>query len=186
MQVQDDDGIAAGPRRGARERQGARDRLQPALLDRLIDDAPQRRGEAPEAATLTHQALRQAVLRDLRWLLNTINLESESSLAAYPAVRSSTLNFGLPPLAGKRMSEIDWADVESSLRDALVHFEPRILRDSIHVVCVTDAGTLAHHNILSLQIRGMLWAVPFPREFLFRTDIDLESGHMDLSDLGGA
>jgi type VI secretion system protein ImpF len=30
-----------------------------------------------------------------------------------------------------------------------------------------------------------LWCVPYPQEFLFRTDIDLETGHMDLADMGG-
>lgn len=165
------------PRRG-------QDRLQPALLDRLMDDAPQVRTETEQAASMTPEALRQAVLRDLRWLLNTINLEHQQPLGEREAVRSSTLNFGLPPLAGKRMSEIDWADVESALRTAILHFEPRILPDSIEVACVTEPGVLEHHNVLTLEIRGRMWCLPYPREFLFRTDIDLESGHMDINDLG--
>lgn len=171
----------------ARERdvRPGRDRLQPALLDRLMDDAPTQKSESEQAVAMSPAALRQAVLRDLRWLLNTVNLESQASLDGWDAVRSSTLNFGLPALAGKRMSEIDWLDVENSLRAAIVAFEPRILPDSIEVACVSDAGTLEHHNVLSLEIRGKMWCLPYPREFLFRTDIDLESGHMDLNDLGG-
>ncbi len=181
------DAAAARQAGGARERdvRASRDRLQPVLLDRLLDDAPQQRGEAPEHAAMTPAAMRQAVLRDLRWLLNTINIESRYSLQGREAVRSSTLNFGLPPLAGKRMSEIDWVDVETALRTAILNFEPRILPDSIEVACVTQPGTLEHHNVLSLEIRGRIWCLPYPREFLFRTDIDLESGHMDLNDLGG-
>ncbi|CAM4040893.1 type VI secretion system baseplate subunit TssE [Bordetella tumbae] len=163
----------------------ARDRLQPSLLDRLMDNDPSKRQEPREASMLTHDELRVAVLRDLRWLLNTVNLQTTDDLSSYPSVPESTLNFGVRAMAGKRMSEIDWIDVEDSIRNAIAAFEPRILDSSVEVRCVTDTGTLEHHNVLSLEIKGMLWCVPHPMEFLFRTDIDLESGHMDLRDLGG-
>ena len=164
----------------------ARDRLQPSLLDRLTDNEPTRRQEVREAAMLTHAELRMAVLRDLRWLLNTVNLQATDDLSPYPQVPESALRVGVHALAGKRMSEIDWVDVEDSIRNAIAAFEPRILDSSVEVRCVTDTGTLEHHNVLSLEIKGMLWCVPHPMEFLFRTDIDLESGHMDLRDLGSA
>ncbi len=162
-----------------------RDRLQPALLDRLMDDTPQQRREAFDAGMISHTALRQAVLRDLRWLLNTVNLATTDDLSAYPEVSQSTVNYGVSALAGKRMSEIDWVDMEDTIRRAIIAFEPRLLASTIDVRCVSETNTLEHHNILSLEIRGMLWCVPHAQEFLFRTDIDLESGHMDLQDLGG-
>ncbi|AOB30025.1 hypothetical protein AKI39_03975 [Bordetella sp. H567] len=163
----------------------ARDRLQPSLLDRLLDDEPGRREEPRESSMLTHAQLREVVLRDLRWLLNTVNLETTDDLDAHRPVAASVLNYGVRAMAGKRMSDIDWIDVEDSIRRAIASFEPRILDSSVEVRCVTDTGTLEHHNVLSLEIKGMLWCVPHPLEFLFRTDIDLESGHMDLRDLGG-
>ncbi|MGV2863948.1 type VI secretion system baseplate subunit TssE [Achromobacter sp. ESBL13] len=168
-----------------RTRRAMRDRLQPSLLDRLMDNEPTRREEPRDSAMLTHEQLRAAVLRDLRWLLNTVNLQTSQDLSAHHQVATSTVNFGVRAMAGKRMSEIDWIDVEESIRHAISAFEPRILDSSVEVRCVTDTGTLEHHNVLSLEIRGMLWCVPHPLEFLFRTDIDLESGHMDLRDLGG-
>jgi type VI secretion system protein ImpF len=169
----------------ARNERVARDRLQPSLLDRLMDDEPARREEPRESSMLTHAQLREVVLRDLRWLLNTVNLETTDDLSPYTHAAGSVVNFGVRALAGKRMSEIDWIDVEDSIRQAIAAFEPRILDSSVEVRCVTDTGTLEHHNVLSLEIKGMLWCVPHPLEFLFRTDIDLESGHMDLRDLGG-
>ena len=48
----------------------ARDRLQPALLDRLIDDNPSSRVESPEERSISKGKLRASVLRDLSWLLN--------------------------------------------------------------------------------------------------------------------
>jgi type VI secretion system protein ImpF len=162
----------------------ARDRLQPALLDRLTDNYPQTPLDPQGEMLLTHTALRKAVLRDLRWLLNTVNVESSQDLGSFENIRSSTLNYGICALAGKRMSEIDWVDLENAIAGAIRQFEPRILPDSIMVRCVSDTSILEHHNIVSFKIKGMLWCVPYPQEFMFRTDIDLESGHMDLSDMG--
>lgn len=161
----------------------ARDRLQPALLDRLTDHTPGRHGES-QHGMLTHAQLRAAVLRDLSWLFNTVSIESSCDLSHCAHVKASALNFGLRALAGKRMSEVDWVDLERAMTEAIVHFEPRILADSIAVQCTTEPDSLEHHNMLSFKIKGLLWCVPYPQEFLFRTVMDLESGHIDLSDMG--
>ena len=171
---------------GMRERRAAKDRLQPALLDRLTDNEPLKKKESRDSVMITYDTLRHAVLRDLRWLLNTVNIETVDELDAFPQVRQSTANFGVEALAGRRMSEIDWVDMEQSIKTAIIHFEPRILADSLEVACVSEVTSLEHHNVLSLEIRGKLWCNPYPREFLFRTDIDLESGHMDLQEQGVA
>lgn len=177
--------VLARMRRGGRVQATMRDRLQPALLDRLVDDAPTQRTESSEAAMISRHQLRAAVLRDLRWLLNTVNLESTHTIDRLAHVRSSALNFGVRAMAGQRMSEIDWSDVEDAIREAIIHFEPRILPASVEVACIAMADALEHYNVLSLEIRGMLWCVPYSQPFLFRTDIDLESGHMDLHDAQG-
>src|SRR3546814_5610690 len=88
-----------------------------------------KRQETRESSMLTHAELRLAVLRDLRWLLNTVNLQTTDDLSPYRCVPDSTLNFGVRAMAGKRMSEIDWVDVEDSIRNAIAAFEPRILED---------------------------------------------------------
>ncbi|WKU19519.1 type VI secretion system baseplate subunit TssE [Advenella alkanexedens] len=166
-------------------RKGEKDRLQPALLDRLTDDSPDKRQELPDHGMMNYEALRKAVLRDLRWVLNTTSLEADHDLGGWPHVKNSTLNFGVGALAGKSMSEIDWANVEESVTASIMSFEPRILPDSLEVSCITEMNVLEHHNVLSLLIRGKLWCNPYPREFMFRTDIDLESGHMDLQEQQG-
>ena len=47
----------------------SQDRLQPSLLDRLIDHEPRNTKESSEARALTRTQLRAAVLRDLGWNL---------------------------------------------------------------------------------------------------------------------
>ena len=157
-----------------------RERLQPALLDRLTDKSPADRTESMSMAVMSHDSLRQAVLRDLRWLLNTSSKEGDLPFESFPQARVSTLNYGVRAMAGKRMSEIEWTDLEMSLHQAIVLFEPRILADTLEVRCVNDFDGLDHHNVLSFNIRGMLWCIPHPLEFLFRTEIDLESGATEI------
>ncbi|MFN5622686.1 MAG: type VI secretion system baseplate subunit TssE, partial [Planctomyces sp.] len=45
------------------------DRLQPSLLDRLIDHEPQQTQESRDKRVLSLKKLREAVVRDIGWLL---------------------------------------------------------------------------------------------------------------------
>jgi type VI secretion system protein ImpF len=154
------------------------DRLQPALLDRLTDDEPDKRSEPPESATMSRARLRNAVLRDLAWLLNVSNIESEVDLAGYPAVKVSVLNFGVDALSGRRVADVDWQDLELSIRDAIIAFEPRVLPGTLEVRGINTAPSLDHHNVLSFEIRGQLWSIPDPLELMLRSNLDLESGQV--------
>ncbi|QHM73907.1 type VI secretion system baseplate subunit TssE [Mixta intestinalis] len=161
-----------------------RDKLQPSLLDRLTDLEPAKRQESASQRLISHSTLRRHVLRDLQWLFNTINNEAQHDLDAFAEVRRSVLNFGVSPLAGQRMSDIEWNDVQSKLTEAIVNFEPRILPQGLQVRCISDTKSLDLHNVLSIEIKGRLWCVPYPLEFLFRTDVDLENGYFELKDVG--
>jgi type VI secretion system protein ImpF len=154
------------------------DRLQPALLDRLTDDEPDKRTEAPEAATMSRTRLRQAVLRDLAWLLNATNIESEVDLSSYPAVRNSVANFGVEALSGRRVADVDWQELELAIKEAIVAFEPRVLPSTVDVRGITTTSSMDHHNVLAFEIRGQLWSVPYPLELLLRSSLDLESGQV--------
>lgn len=150
-----------------------RDRINPSLLDRLTDEAP---GAAGGRGSVTLSELRKSVLRDLTWLFNTTSLFDAESAEAWPQVRNSVLNFGLPALAGIHASSLDIVRLERALRQAIVDFEPRILPDSVTVKAELERESLDHHNVVSLQIAGLLWAQPVPIELLLRTQLDLESG----------
>ena len=181
----EDDLLRSGWRaRKGKETVGARDKMQPSLLDRLTDDAPDKTQEATNSTLVSHSALRRHVLRDLQWLFNTINNEAQQDLSGFDHVRRSVANFGVSPLAGKRMSDIEWQDIQRKLTDAILHFEPRILPQGLQVRCISDTQSLDLHNVLSIEIKGRLWCVPYPLEFLFRTDVDLENGHFELKDAG--
>ena len=160
------------------------ERLQPALLDRLIDDEPDSQArEPPERRVMSKARIRQAVLRDLAWLFNATNLGRQDALAGMPHVERSVLNYGLPPLAGETASSLDIVELERLLRQAIEAFEPRILPDSLEVEPVVLESELHHRNVVSINIRGTLWAQPVPLEMLLRTSVDLETGEVEISDL---
>jgi len=157
----------------------ARDKLQSSLLDRLTDNAPDKQQEAENSMLISHSTLRRHVLRDLQWLFNTINNEAQQDLSGFDQVQRSVWNFGVAPLAGQNVSDIEWQDMQRKMTNAILHFEPRILPQGLQVRCVSDLGSLSLHNVLSIEIKGRLWCVPYPLAFLFRTQVDLESGHFE-------
>jgi type VI secretion system protein ImpF len=162
------------------------ERLQPALLDRLTDDEPEKKLEPREARLLSRSRLRQAVLRDLAWLFNATRLEADTDLTKAPQARRSVVNFGLPALSGKTATSLDATDLARAIRQSILDFEPRILPATLQIRTLVDAGALDHHNVIGVEIRGQLWAQPVPIELLVRTEIDLETGKVEIADLAPA
>lgn len=160
-----------------------RDRLLPSLLDRLTDNDPANQVEAREFKVLSLRQLRQNVLRDLGWLMNTTSLDATEDLAAWPAIKRSVLNFGVPALAGNSASGVDARALQQKIRDAILAYEPRLLPNTVKVQAVIDVSAGARHNVLSFHIQAQLWAQPAPVELLLRTDVDLESGQATVEEM---
>ena len=160
------------------------ERLQPSLLDRLTDDEPDNVQESRDKRVLSSQRLRDSVRRDLNWLFNTTNLSAVQNLEAYPEVERSTLNYGLPDLAGKTSSSIDRDLLERLLRRAIWEYEPRLLRSSIRVKLSANDSEL-NHNAMNFSIQAELWAQPLPLRLFLKTDLDLETGEASVSEDSG-
>lgn len=160
------------------------ERLQPSLLDRLTDDEPDKTQESRDKRALSLQKLREGVLRDMGWLLNAGNLEATEDLSAYPFVAQSVLNYGMPELSGLTVSGADVSSIERELKQAIWTFEPRILKNSLKVR-VAVSGDRMDHNTMTFDIEGELWAQPAPLRLYLKTEIDLESGGVQVSDASG-
>jgi type VI secretion system protein ImpF len=154
-----------------------KERLQPSLLDRLTDDAPQQREESREQRVLSPRKLKQCVIRDLEWLLNACDLATVQDLDPYPQVQSSVLNYGMPDLAGRNLSGLDVLTLERLLRQAILRFEPRILRQGLSIRAVVDAEQMTP-NAIRFDIEGELWGTPMPQRLYLKTDVDLENGEI--------
>ena len=162
------------------------DRLQPALLDRLEDNEPDKKTESMDQRVLSKTQLRDAVLRDLTWLLNASRPTERDGLAAWPEAERSVLNYGMPSFSGETASSLDVAAVERAIRDALMQFEPRIIPGSLRVDARQSDNIMDWHNIVSVNINAMVWAQPVPLELMLRTQLDLESGQVAVSFVGSA
>jgi len=155
------------------------ERLQPSLLDRLTDDEPQKSVESRDHRVMSMDKLYECVLRDLGWLLNTGNLSQLEDLTDYTEVSRSVVNYGTPDLSGRVVTMGDIPQLEHSLRQAIWDFEPRILRDTVKVHATVDQSSM-NHNSLTFEIEGTLWAQPTPLRLFLKTEIDLETGHVDV------
>ena len=89
---------------------------------------------------------------------------------------------GIPVLSGKNFSGVDWRELEHSIHEAILVFEPRILPDTLKVKALVPTDAMGHHNVLQFELRGELWSMPFPIELLIRSELDLETGQMTLND----
>lgn len=158
-----------------------KNRLRPSLLDRLTDLHPERQRETAQDLTVNEAELRELVRRDLTWLFNTTHLSAGTDLEPYPQVKSSILNFGITDLTGQQLSSIDATQLEKSVREALLNYEPRLLRESIAI------GVRLGHNqfgtaALIVEIQAQLWAEPLPFSLHLRTEIDVETGRVTVGD----
>ena len=162
------------------------ERLQPALLDRLTDLEPDKTQEAREQRVMSRGRLWQAVLRDLAWLFNTTRLEAELDFSRVPFARRSVLNFGLPAMSGRSAASIEVNELERAIRQSVLDFEPRILPATLKVRALLQSDRLDHYNVIGVEISGQLWAQPVPLELLVRTEIDLETGKVEIAELGSA
>lgn len=154
-----------------------RERLQPSLLDRLADDDPKNPRESRESRVLSVERLRMCVLRDLKWLLNSENMNSSFDLEDYPEVAKSVVNFGRPALSGKSSSSVTLNEIRDQFRQAIMTFEPRILPETLRIIPYDNE---AQPHRLSFRIEGQLWAQPLPLNLFLRTELDLETGNLGL------
>ncbi len=162
-----------------------RNRLQPALLDRLTDDEPEQRQETESLRVMSKTQLRQAVLRDLGALFNAVQPLGDEA-EPYPLLAESVLNFGLPSLSGQLASKLDIGGLENAIRQAILRFEPRILADTLQVTRAWRRRTSSTRTTsIEFEIRGHLWSQPVPLEILLRTQLDLEAGQIEMRDVAG-
>jgi type VI secretion system protein ImpF len=148
------------------------DRLQPSLLDRLTDNSPESKRDSFDQQALSMQQLRQAVMRDLAWLLNTTNLEATDDLTGHTRAQASTLNYGVPSFTGLTASSDRQTSLEHGIAAAIRQFEPRIKPNTLRVRLREESSGDALPAMV-FEIQGELWAQPVPQQLFLETSIDI-------------
>jgi type VI secretion system protein ImpF len=165
-------------------------RLNPTLFDKLvagneigglrgseIENVEQRRDSLSAYSIhnlerFNEEALRATVRRELAWLLNTTNFESAHDLSAYPQVRTSVLNYGVPDLAGKAMSNPNVLRRAQQIRNAIVAFEPRIEPRSLEVEV---SSQIERDNSLTFVIHADVTSAVRAIPIELRTDLEVDT-----------
>lgn len=156
--------------------------VQQSLFDRLIDDEPGERVEAPMTFAQSVRALKRAVHRDLETLLNT-RRSPEAVGDEFPELRRSVFNYGLPDISS--MSRDAPATRSRLLRfvaESIALFEPRLANVT---VSLAEDNTAVRPE-LHFTIEALLRMDPNPEQVLFDTHLDQTSGAVAMSGGDGA
>jgi type VI secretion system protein ImpF len=123
---------------------------------------------------ITEPLLRREVATDLVALMNTISFESSFDLEGYDFVRKSIVNFGFPDLVHRTIDEGSVDGVKDEIRTVLMHFEPRLVQDSIHVSRDTtvDKAELKVRFVVNADLACDPLNVPVE----FVAEVELDSG----------
>ncbi|MGI3171006.1 type VI secretion system baseplate subunit TssE [Pseudooceanicola sp. C21-150M6] len=154
------------------------DRLQPALLDRLTDDEPDKATESRDQRVIDLRRLQQILRRDLSWLLNTNSFESQLDPDRHPNVMASVLNFGVPELTGDFTTADRTERMRTDIMRAVRTFEPRIMPDTLVVQEKIDDET--GKSRVRFEIRADMWAQPLPVEIYLRSEVDASTGEVSV------
>lgn len=118
------------------------------------------------------EALKQALVRDLEWLLNTRRI-AEPAPDAYPEVQRSVYHFGLPDISSRSADSLDVQqalsrDIEESIRI----FEPRLTDVRVTVRQSEEKGS----RLARFVIEAMLRMEPNPERVVFDTVLETPTG----------
>jgi type VI secretion system protein ImpF len=136
------------------------------VLDRLVAVE-----EWPATRSQSVRFFKDALKRDLEWLLNT-RQPPLPGLAEYPLAKASVINFGLPDITSLGLSSAsDHGRLRKAIEVCLRNFEPRLTD-----VRVTLEGSDTTDRRLRFHIEGNMKLDPAPEEVSFDTVLELSSG----------
>jgi type VI secretion system protein ImpF len=141
------------------------------VLDRLIDQEPERKLEPPLTRARSLRELKAALRRDLEWLLNTRRTIEESP-ASLKELERSLYNYGLPDVSSLYLrSSNDQGTLLKAIRVAINYFEPRLLN-----IKVALEPAAADARVIRFSIEGLLRMDPAPEHVFFDTMLEPMSG----------
>jgi type VI secretion system protein ImpF len=152
-------------------------RITPSIVDRLLDFDPANQNETPKSRSQGLRELKQAVRRDLEWLLNTRHTADEIP-ENLEEVSKSLATFGLPDFTGSSSSnDDDRRDLIRNVETALRIFEPRFmnLKVSLEEINEVERG-------VKFRIQATLRVEPTPEPVVFDTILQVGSGEFEVKE----
>ena len=146
------------------------------LLDRLLDDEPKIKTEAPMTRSVSLARLKTAVRRDLENLLNTRRTPDYIPEGSVEILRS-VYYYGLPDITSMPANFLyEQTKLLQSIETAVKTFEGRL--DGVKVSLVPVVG---QSRVLRFVIDGMLRIDPLPEHVVYDASIELTSLEVSIS-----
>lgn len=146
-------------------------RVTPSVLDRLLDFEPELSREPVASRDKSLRQLKQAVKRDLEWLLNTRRVATEIS-SDLKEVSRSLANYGLPDFSGVSIENpAEQKRMRHEIQETIEIFESRL--ESVVVTLEPKRDT---ERALRFRIDARLKVEPAPEPVSFDTVLQLGSG----------
>lgn len=152
-------------------------RITLSVLDRLLDSEPGNTAELPMSRMRSLRELKQAVRRDLEWLLNT-----RRSILPLPEdseqTEKSLMTYGLPDFSAVSVkSPAEQQRILRVLEETIERFEPRLRNVSVTLLAGMEA-----EGSLRFRIDGRLQVDPAPEPVSFDTMLQLYSGEYEVKE----
>jgi len=156
--------------------------VERSVLDRLLDTEPEKQVERIATRSVTVAELKNALRRDLEWLLNT-RRPHEPLPTGLEEVPRSLYYFGLPDFTSMGR---DSADTHKRLarlvEETITTFEPRLTGVKVQV----QSTDRIQFGELHFIIEGMLQMDPAPEMVSFDTLLQTGSGNVVIEGGGNA
>lgn len=137
--------------------------LQPSVLDRLLDDHPDKSVDPPKSRGQSLAELRAAVRRDLEILLNTRH-RCRSWHSDLKELKASLLNYGIPEFTSANMaSDTAREEFRFAIEEVIRRCEPRF--QTVEVVLLDNADRL--DRTIRFRIEALMFADPAPEPVVF-------------------
>jgi len=150
--------------------------IVPSMLDRLLDDDPQKSVEAPKNNAQSLREIKAAVRRDLENLLNTRArcLSWPPTLEELPA---SLVNYGLPDFTNTYARAIEDPDMfVKVVKFAIEQFEPRLRDVRVELV----QSNVATDRALRFKIDATLYVEPVEDKVFYNSSLEPVSGNFEV------
>lgn len=150
-------------------------RITPSVLDRLLDDRPEEKREGPTSRQSNLRLLKQAVKRDLEWLLNT-RVDAGSIPEDLPEVNRSLATYGLPDFSSWNVQGgADQETLRHTIEECVAKFEPRLEGVVVTLESMSDVD-----RSLRFRIDGRLKIEPAPEPVSFDSVLQLGNRQFEL------
>ena len=156
---------------------------QPYLMDRLSRDPH----DPYHSPYFSDEDFRETIRRDLATLLNAKSPADADELEErYPLIATSAMNYGIPPLSGLDVVNIDHKRVIKLVETAIRRFEPRIHRDGMVIRLASNQRREQNEGTCVIRLEIECNVISIAERLVLRTELNLATGVCEVQDESNA